>query len=232
PVPKGPLGELHNVAFVHQGHRFELLGNGILQGAPRQPLRTHNRHGLNSNAGVEPHFLFDFVFLQEGIYKFDKPPCLGSPFAPLDTGVHVFSVFTEDDDVHLFGPPNGRWHTRYESYGAPTSVQVQQLAERYVQAAYAATHWSRERALDRNAKFLDGVERSLRQPFAKLSKGLLSRKYFVPNNPPLAAEDFLHCGVKNALRGLPNIATGSITFNVGNHRSLRNRKCAVRISYG
>ena len=176
-----------------------------------------------------------FLFLssrQQGVYKFNQPLRLGRSFAPLDAGVNVFGILAEDDDVHLFGMAHGRGHAGDKLHRPPAGVEIHQLPQRHVQAANAATHGRRQRALDGNAIFLDGVERALRQPFAKLAKGLFPRKDFVPNNAPLAAEDLFHRRIKNPLRGFPDVAPGSVTFNVGNHRSIRNYKSAVRIGDG
>ena len=52
PVAERALGELHDVAFVHQRHRLAALLDRIPDRHVHQPLRAELRHRLDADRGV------------------------------------------------------------------------------------------------------------------------------------------------------------------------------------
>src|SRR5206468_961871 len=52
PGPKSPLGVLHDVALVHQGYAFALVGQGILKCRPKQPFAALARNRLDADAAA------------------------------------------------------------------------------------------------------------------------------------------------------------------------------------
>ena len=50
PILEGTLGELHDVALVHQGHGVAIVVDGVLDGGTDQTLGTGLGHGLDADA--------------------------------------------------------------------------------------------------------------------------------------------------------------------------------------
>src|SRR5436305_194237 len=59
PVLEGPLGELHDVALVHQGDVPAAVGDGELEGLAHQPLAAGGGDRLDADAAVRPHVLVE-----------------------------------------------------------------------------------------------------------------------------------------------------------------------------
>src|SRR5262249_967650 len=52
PVAERTFGELHDVALVHQCHRYAILVDGVLQRLAHQALTSLLRDGLDADAGA------------------------------------------------------------------------------------------------------------------------------------------------------------------------------------
>src|SRR5208337_1483209 len=227
PVAERPFGKLHDVALMDQGHGFQAVLEGVTHAAPHQLFGAGDRNGFDAHPRVEADLLLPSILAKKCVHKVDNKSRLLRPLAPLDTRVNVFRVFAEDDDVHALRIPDRRRHARNVFHRPPAGVEVQELPQGNVQAADAATHRRGQRTFDGNAELLDGVERSLRQPFTELLEGLFTRKHLVPHNPALAAKGFLDRRVEYPPRRLPDVAARAITLNVRNDRVVGNYELVV-----
>ena len=106
--------------------------------------------------------------------------------------------------------------------GPDARIEIEQLSQADVQTANSAADGRRERAFDRDSKFLDRGERIAGQPVAELIKRFFSREHFVPDYFARTFRNFFNRSIENELRCLPDIATRSITFNKRNDRIVRN----------
>src|SRR5437868_14477585 len=104
------------------------------------------------------------------IDEFDQPAGSGSSLLPLEAGVYIFCILTEDNDVKFLRILHRRGHTSVPAHRTLTNVEVKNLAQRYIQRANAAAHRSGQRALNGHTKFLNGVDGVLRQPVVHLAE--------------------------------------------------------------
>jgi hypothetical protein len=77
---------------------------------------------------------------------------------PLDAGVDVLGVFAEGDHIHRTRIFNRRGNAVEMVGRADVGVKIKLLAERDVQRAKPRADRRRQRALDRDAVFADGVD--------------------------------------------------------------------------
>ena len=159
PVAEGALGELHDVALVHQGHAAAAVVEGVLDGPADQALGAGDAHGLDADAGIRAD-LRAHLRVQE----LDDLRGFGRALLPFDAGVDVLGVLAEDHHVQPLRLLHGRGHAGEVAHRAHADVEVQQLAQGDVQAADAAADRRGERALDGDVELADGVERVLGQP--------------------------------------------------------------------
>jgi hypothetical protein len=83
---------------------------------------------------------------------------LGRTGLPLDAGINVFGVFTKDRHVHVARLLDRTWHTFEPAHRAQADIEVELLAQRYVQRADTATDRRGQRAFDGNHVVLDRVQ--------------------------------------------------------------------------
>ena len=152
----------------------------------------------------------------------------GVPLRPLDAGVDVLGVLAEDDHVHQLGTLDRRRRALEVAHRAHARVEVEHLAQRHVQAADAAAHRRRQRALDGDLVVLDRLDGVVRQPLAVLRLGLLAGRHLEPDDLALAAVGALgDRGVEHAHAGPPDVGTGAVTFDEGHDGLVGDDELAV-----
>ncbi len=104
PVAEGALGELHDVALVHQGYAAALVLDGVLDGPADQALGAGDAHGLDADAGIRADLRAHLV-----VEEVDDLLGFRRALLPLDSGVDVLGVLAEDDHVeHARGASSAR----------------------------------------------------------------------------------------------------------------------------
>ena len=88
PVFERAFGELHDVAFVNQGHRVTIVGDSVFDGGTHKTLGPFFGAWLDADAAMlrEANFLHAHLFAQEFNHFF----CISRVRFPFDTGVDVF----------------------------------------------------------------------------------------------------------------------------------------------
>src|SRR6185369_10351169 len=98
PILERPLGELHDVALVHERDGVALRGDRVLDRLPHQALRAEFRDRLDADGRA-----FADLSGRAALDAVDAGDDGVRPFAagrPLDAGVNVFRVLAEDRHVH------------------------------------------------------------------------------------------------------------------------------------
>ena len=137
---------------------------------------------------------------------------IGSALFPLDSGVDVFGVLAEDDDIHALGMLHGRRDAVVVLHRTDAGVEIENLAQGDVQGANAAAHGRGQRTFDGDAKFADGADGVVGQPVLKTGFGLFAGKNFVPCNRALSAVGFFDGGVEYADGCFPDVAAGAVAL--------------------
>src|SRR4029453_6389579 len=82
-------------------------------------------------------------------------------FLKLDSGVDVFRVLAEDDDVNKFRARDRRGYAFEIANGPDAGIEIEDLAQCHIERTDATPDWSRQRPLDGNREMLNRVEVSL-----------------------------------------------------------------------
>ena len=150
---------------------------------------------------------------------------------PLDAGVDVFAVLSEDDHVHVLWGLHGRWRPVVPANRAHASVEVEFLSKGDVEGADAPTNGGRERTFDGDKAGFHGVERCLWQPFAGGVEGFLTRQHFRPNDAFLATVGFLDGRVDDVDHHGGDVHANAVAFDVVNDGVVRNVERSVFHGY-
>ena len=153
----------------------------------------------------------------------------GRALLELNARVHVLGVLAEDDDVDLLRMFHRAWHALVVLHWAHASVKIENLAEGDVKRADAAANRRSQRTFDRDAQVARGRDGVVGQPVAELAEGFFAGKDLEPTNGALAAVGFFNRGVKDALRGFPDVAAGAVAFNERNDGVVRNLELPVQV---
>ncbi len=221
PILEGTLGELHDVALVHQGHRTAVVVDGVLQGLAHQALGAFLGNRLDADAAVLGEAdLLDAHFLGEELDDLLRFRRTG---LPLDAGIDVLGVLAEDHHVHVAGLLHRAGHAFEPAYRALADVEIELLAQGHVQGADAATDRGGQRALDGNHVVAHGVQGFLGQPGVLVIHlgGLLAGVDFHPGDLALALVCFFHCSVDNLDHDRADIDADAITLDERDDRVLR-----------
>src|SRR6185369_18090235 len=105
PIPKRALGELHYVAFVHQGNRRAAEVERVLNRSSHQAFCSGRRNGFYADTAVGPDFVAEFLIQQRD----DFLSAVGSR-SELDSRVDVLGVLSKDHDVDIFWLLDWRRH--------------------------------------------------------------------------------------------------------------------------
>ncbi len=222
PVSECALGELHDIALVHQGDDLLSVGKGILYGHLHQSPGAGYGYGLDADARVFPDGRF-----HGPVEEFDDPARLGRALAPLDAGVDVLGVFPENSDVYEFGPLHRGGGALVVSHRPHAGEQIEHLSQGHVQRPDASAYGGRERALDAHDIFTQGIHRLVRQPAARGVVCLLPRQNLFPHNASAAAVRLFHGLIEHVPGRLPDIRPCAVAFDEGNDGFMGNMEPAV-----
>ncbi|CCK18269.1 FIG00643354: hypothetical protein [Cronobacter universalis NCTC 9529] len=227
PVFKRAFGEFHDVAFVHQGHGFAIVGDGVFNRRAHQAFGAFFRTRLDADAAMfrEADFLHAHLFTQE----FDHFLSVSGVGFPLDTGVDVFGVFTEDNHVGQFRMFNRARGALVVTYRAQADVKVQLLTQGNVEGANTAANRRGQRAFNSNAIFTNQIQGFLGQPdilAIKLGR-FLTGVNFHPGNFTLAFVGFLNRGVDHFQHRRRHVHADTVAFNERDDRVVGDIQLAV-----
>ena len=186
PVAERALGELHDVALVHQRDALALVQDGVVERRANEPLGPLARDRLDADArrAREADVLHAHLVLQER----DHLLRLGRFGGPLDAGVDVLGVLAEDHHVDLLGPLHRRRNALEVAHRAQADVEVEHLADGDVERPDAAADRRGQRALDADEVGLERFQRLVGQPGVEQLLGLAARVHLGPGDLLLAAE--------------------------------------------
>src|SRR5438874_6484406 len=241
PVAKCTLGELHDIALVHQGHALALILDRVGDRAMDQAHTAGATYRLDANAHANVvtlrradffpelrRFLLraetDFVEL---LWKFllkeiENLLRFRSARGVFDARVDVFGVFAEDYNVHFLRMFHGRGDAFEVLHRSQANEKIEKLPERDVERANPAAHRCCRGAFDADQKFAERFHRVVRQPFIEFVLGDLTGENFEPRNFLFSAESFLDRGIEYAHAGCPDIRPSAISANERNDRLIRH----------
>ncbi len=225
PVAEPALGELHDVALVHQRDALALVQDGVVERGANEPLGPLPRNRLHADArrGREADVLHAHLVLQER----DHLLRLGRFGGPLDAGVDVLRVLAEDHHVDLLGRLHGRRHALEVAHRAQADVEVQHLADGDVERPDAAADGRRQRPLDADEVGLERFQRLVGQPAVEQLLGLAARVHLGPGDLFLAAEFLADRGVEHAHAGAPDVGACAVAFDERNDRAIGDFQVSV-----
>ena len=230
PLFEGTFGELHDVAFVHDGQRVAVIIDHILQGLARQTLGAFLGYRLDADAAVlietdlgDTHFFFE---------EFDDLFGFRRASFPLDPGVDVFRVLTEDGHVDVARLFHRAWHAFEPAYRAQANVQVELLTQGHVKGADTTTDRGGQRTLDGNDVILDRIQGFLGQPgvLVVYLSGFFTSIDFHPGDLALAAVGFLHGSINDFDHHRADIDTNAITFDIRDDWVVRDVQGCIGIN--
>ena len=245
PVAEGALGELHDVALVHQRDALPLALDGVGDRAVDEPLAAevadrfepHPHLDVDLAAGradrlepllplprglrgAEPDFL---ELLRELLgEEVEHLLRLGRARRILDARVDVFGVLAEDDHVDLLRMLHRARHAFEPAHRAKAYVEIQHLPQRHVERPDPSSDRGRQRSLDSDQVLAEGLHRLIRKPGVEQVLRLLAGVNLHPRDAPLAAVGLLHRRVEDPLRSAPDVRSGSIALDEGQDGLLRD----------
>ncbi len=207
---------------MDDGQRIAIIVDHILQGLACQALGAFQGNRLDADAAVfvetdlgDAHFFFEEL---DDLGRFRRTGL------PLDTGVDVFRVLTEDRHVDVAWLLDRARHAFEPAHRAQAHIKVELLAQGNVQRTDAATDRRGQWALDGNYVILDCIQGFLRQPGVLIVN--LSSFFpgvdFHPGNFALAAVSFLNSSIDNLDHDRADINANTITFDKRDDRVVRN----------
>ena len=139
-----------------------------------------------------------------------------------DSGINVFRVFAEDRHVHFFWMFDGRGDA-FEVLNWPeANEKIQQLPQRNVERANAATHGRRQRSFDSDQILAERFHSIVRQPFIELVLRRLTGENFEPRDFLPAAIGLFDCRIEHAHTRRPDIRSCPVSANERNDRLIRH----------
>ena len=114
------------------------------------------------------------------LQKIRQSDGLGRTRRVLDSSVHVFGVFSEDDHIHFFGVQNGGSCSFKPAHGPDTGIQVEGLTQCHVQTAESPAYGRSQRTLDGDFRSGKCVQCCLWQKFSRKRQSLFPGKQFRP----------------------------------------------------
>src|SRR5881396_3072402 len=236
PVAELPLGQgvppFHEQAFrvlldvplVDEGHVLPVVLDGVADRRADEPLGAFLRDRLDTDrGGLREADLLDAHLLLE-----EPDDLLGfrRPLLPLDAGVDVLRVLSENDHVHLVRPLDGRRDALEVLHGTKADVQIEHLPKGHVERAEPFTDGRRERALDGNEEFADDVERLVGEEVgwavaAIHGLGLLPREDLGPRDLLPTPVRLLDGRVQHTHGRAPDVGAGAVALDERDHRIVR-----------
>src|SRR5262249_34922022 len=227
PVLERPLGELLDVALVHERDRVALRGDGVRDRLADEALRSELRDRLDADGGAGTNLRRGAAL--DGVERVDDGIRAGRIRRPLDARVHVLGVLAEDDHVHVFRLLHRRGDAVEVAHRAHAGVEVELLPQRHVERADTAADRRGEWPLDGHAIVRDLIERLLRQVIVPLRLPLVAGPDLFPGDLLLPAINFGHRAVDDVLRGAPDVGAGAVAFDVGNDGRVGDDDLAVLV---
>ena len=234
PVAEGALGELHDVALVHQGDvaLVALQLQGVLDRLADVALAAVLAHRLDADArSLRDAALAELAVGRDHhlIEVLDQLEAHGVAGFPLDPHVDVLGVLAVHDHVQVLGPLVGAGGALVVAAGAHAAVQIEDLAQGHVQGADAAADRRGERTFDGHAVGADRFERVLGQILigAVEVAGLVAGVHLEPLDAALAAIGLGHRRIEHLLGGGPDVHAGAIAADEGNDRIVGYHRLAV-----
>ena len=228
PVAERALGELHDVALVHEGDAVAVVGDGVLDGRPHDALGALLGHRLDADAdGVgETDFL---GALREclGEELLELVAIIGAVLE-LDAGVNVLGVFAEDDHVGQLRLLHRTRHALEPAHRAQAGVQVENLAQGDIDRTDATADRRGERSLDADEIFAERGHGVVRQPFVEFVLGRLPCEYLEPGDLFGSTVGFVYGCVEDELARRPDIRAGAVAPYERDDRVVRHLQVAVR----
>src|SRR6187402_418804 len=215
PIEEGTFGELLDVALMHDRHHLAVVIDGVLNGCADKALGAVNRDRLDAEARVVAKALFGSGEHLR-VHELHELLRFGGALFELDAGVDVFRVLAEENDVDFIGLEHGAGHAGIVLYRADALVEIERLAQGYVERTDATADGRGEGSLDRDAEVDGRLHGVLGKPVALLAEGLLACEDLVPLHLALALVGLLYGSVEDHLRVLPDIAAGAVAFDEGN----------------
>ena len=229
PVAEAPLGELHDVALVDQGHRRLVVVDRVLDRLADEPLGAFARDRLDADprGRREADLLDAEVVLQD----LDQALGLLALGLELDPGVDVLRVLAEDHHVGLLGLLDRRRNALEVLDRAQADVEVELLAQGDVERADAAADRRRQRPLDRHHVLAQDFERLGRQPDVGTidPRRLLAGVDLHPLDLLLAAVGLGDRGVDHLDHHRGDVNAGAVSFDIGNDRLVRDGQRVVGV---
>ena len=182
---------------MDQGHRLAAGLKGVLDGHAHQTLGRKHRDRFNSHPRIRAHLLlaaFEHFFVE----KLDQLRSFSSSLLPFDSGIHIFGVLAEDDDVHTLGMFDWRWRPFVVLHRAHATIKIEHLPQCDIERPNSTTHRRGKWPFYRDSKLSDSVNRILRQPVIELRLSFFSRKNLVPCDSPLPAVCFFRGSIENS----------------------------------
>src|SRR5690606_29286874 len=136
PLAERAFGELHDVALVHQRHRYAVVVNRVADRLAHQTLRTLLGYRLDADPGAIGKADAGDAHLP--LQEINHPLYIVRAGRPLDTGVNVLGVFAENHHIGQLRRFQWRHHARKILNGPDTGVQIQRLADGHIQGTDAA----------------------------------------------------------------------------------------------
>ncbi len=112
---------------MHEGDGLAAGFERVLDGVADQALGAEDGDGLDADAGVLANLLLA-ALQQVVVDEVDDAAGVGGALLELDAGVHVLSVFAEDDDIDLLWVLHRAGHALVVLHGAHAGIKVEQLA--------------------------------------------------------------------------------------------------------
>src|SRR5437867_2645287 len=242
PVAELPLGQgvppFHEQAFrvlldvplVDEGHVLPVVLDGVADRRADEPLGAFLRDRLDTDrGGLREADLLDAHLLLE-----EPDDLLGfrRPLLPLDAGVDVLRVLSENDHVHLVRPLDGRRDALEVLHGTKADVQIEHLPKGHAERAEPFTDGRRERALDGDEEFADDVERLVGKEVgwavaAIHGLGLLPREDLGPRDLLPTPVRLLDGRVQHTHGRAPDVGAGAVALDERDHRIVRHPELPV-----
>src|SRR5437867_3931180 len=223
-------GSVVDVPLVDEGHVLPVVLDGVADRRADEPLGAFLRDRLDTDrGGLREADLLDAHLLLE-----EPDDLLGfrRPLLPLDAGVDVLRVLSENDHVHLVRPLDGRRDALEVLHGTKADVQIEHLPKGHVERAEPFTDGRRERALDGDEEFADDVERLVGEEVgwavaAIHGLGLLPREDLGPRDLLPTPVRLLDGRVQHTHGRAPDVGAGAVALDERDHRIVRHPELPV-----
>ena len=126
PFLETAFGELHNVAFVHQCHRRQIIFECVQASCAYQPLRSFFRHRFYTKRRSfgKTYFSHTHFIMQETV-ELVGFRCSGFPF---DTCINIFRILTKYTHIYLLRFFHRRDYAFIPTHRTQTNIQIERLA--------------------------------------------------------------------------------------------------------